>query len=648
MNRADSPQTSAAFLSEEKLVFFIEALFRIFKVGIYYPTGHAVLDQSASKCILQLREISPTLESVTIAVGRNALLVEGIKLPETSGAVKDLYLLLEKLGIRTIEIEVSITLKQLLFFVKKLLNWRMQLESTQSFISFDIADLPDSIRLGQQEFFVDEKSIILETPDDDYRQNLNEICIALGEQGLNKQQVEQCRGFLEKLSEPPEGVKTAVKGFPNATWEDVQALLYKIVTGSYSSEKNELDSVANSDINVIASIFESLESNFTDKRSKETIQFLLSHLTGRDSDQPEATQKIVQPRKKMRQLLDDDQKLTVSQLKTFIYENKIPLKVLEQITSVDSSEEMSIILQLVSPDLNEQVNENLEQKLKTILISRLNDRGISVLTGGLIHFSGSGENTYFRYLLSMVLSTLRDSETLNSLEFIVHLWNKIPSTMHVLLWPYVVNELLVLGMGEQEEIFYKATEIASNMHADRMRKLIFQLEEMDAFQEKTVALNVFNPTYIFSYKLFAVLLETSLENIVAEIIYSGLQGKPQDPLFEAVGPLLEMNTSSHCVFIRSYLTQAHLKEPPLALKMAAGQIILNFLQNITEEEKELPWLHKTIAATSSLYVKGIQVMLHKIVKERKMGVIPTWPKNCRIAAETALKSLKRPSLAELL
>lgn len=214
MDKSDAPK-STSFVSEQKLVLFIEALYRIFKVGIYYPTGHAVLDQSAIKCIQQLREISPTLECVKISIDRTSLIVENITLPETSTSVKDLYLLLEKLGIRSIELHISITLKQLLFFIKKLLAWRMQLESTQSFITFDISDLPDGIRLEQQEFFVDERAHILESPDDDYKQNLNEICLALGEQGLNKQQVEQCRALLEKLSEPlEEKKKTRLKVFP--------------------------------------------------------------------------------------------------------------------------------------------------------------------------------------------------------------------------------------------------------------------------------------------------------------------------------------------------------------------------------------------------------------------------------------------------
>ncbi|MBB1094534.1 hypothetical protein HUU61_25030, partial [Rhodopseudomonas palustris] len=76
MNKAQSPPNSTPLISEEKLVAFIEALYRIFKVGIYYPTGHAVLDQSANKCMQQLREISPTLAWVTISVGRNGLLLE--------------------------------------------------------------------------------------------------------------------------------------------------------------------------------------------------------------------------------------------------------------------------------------------------------------------------------------------------------------------------------------------------------------------------------------------------------------------------------------------------------------------------------------------------------------------------------------------
>lgn len=649
MNKAEIPQNRSILHSEEALVCFIEAFYRIFKVGIYYPVGHVVLDQVASNCILQLREISPSLKSVKIEVEGYGLLVEEMKLPETSAPVKELHLLLSKIGIRSIEIERSIALKQLLYFVKNLLAWRTEIESTQSFINFNIVDLPAGIRLEQQEFLVDEASILHEDLNNDARQSLDDLCIALGEQGLNKQQVEQCRGFLEKLSEPGKSKGNEINGFPNATWHDVQTLLYEIITGDYSLEGQGAEFVANSDVDVITSIFESLELSLSDKNSQETIRFLLSHLAKRKTDQPETVKKSARSKENLRQLLNEDQKISTSELKTFIYDNSIPIKILEHITSVDSSEEMSIILQLISSDQDKQLMENLEQKLKKILAGRLGDREKDVLVDGIKHFADSGNFVYFRQLLTMVLRTLRDSENLSSLDFVVELSRKMPNTMHLLLWPFVVNELLIVGQGEENrEIFFEAIEVASQMHSKGMKNICSQLEEMDAFQEKIVAQNIFSPSLIFSYELFAFLIETSLRDVLSEKIFSGLLAEPQDPLFEAVGPFLEIINPTHLEFVRSYLLQAHLAEPPLALKMAAGQLILEYFQNISEEEKELPWLQKTIAATAGLYVKDMQAMLCEIVKDRKMGILPTWPKNCRRAANEVLKTLKRQSLVELL
>ncbi len=649
MKKADPPQERAPRLAEAKLVAFIEAFYRVFKVGIYYPTGHAVLDQSADKCIQQLRDISPTLECVKISMDRSNLLVENIALPDASSSVNDLYRLLEKLGIRSVTLHISITVKSLLFVIKKLLAWRMQLESTQSFITFDLADLPPGIRLEQQEFLVDERAIVEESPPGDSHQHLDEICLALGEQGLNKQQVEQCRAFLEKLSKPQDSKKHSdIKGYPNATWEDVSSLLYKIVTGAYSLDKEQYDAVANNDINVIGSIFENLESTLTDKKSKETIKFLLSHLTGRVTDELDAGIESKKPQKIIRRLLENDEKLGASELKSFIYENKIPLKILEKITSVDSSEELSILLQLFSPDITEDLHGKLELRLKTILCERLNQRAKEVLAGGIIYFVNAGNMAYFRRILILVLQTLRDSEYLSSIEFMVDLWGRVPASIQIVFWPYLVNELLVVGRGENNDVFYKATEIASQLHIDRMSKLCFQLEELDACQEKKGAATFFDPTCIFSYKLFAVLFDTTLVDTVAGVVFSTMLEKPQDTLFKAVGPVLDLTKPADLAFFRAYLMQAHLKEPPLALKMAAGQIILEFLQNISEEEKTLSWVQNTIAATAGLSIEGMKDMLHKIMKEKKMGVLPTWPRNCRIAAETTLKSMKRPSLSELL
>ncbi|MCP4338607.1 MAG: hypothetical protein GY799_06875 [Desulfobulbaceae bacterium] len=648
MKTAGTPKKQHISFSEETFVSFIEAFYRIFKVGIYYPDGHVVLDQSATACIQQLREVSPSSKCVKIEVERNGLLIQKMKLPETSRSVKELHLLLAKLGIRTIEIEKSLQLKELVYFVKNVLIWRSQMETTRSLISFNIVDLPPGIRLEQLEFLVDERSILQEASNNDHRQSLNDICIALEKQGLTKQQVQQCKGFLEKISESTDATTDSFKGFPNATWADVQTLLYAIITGTNSGDEQRTNAVASSDIDVISSIFDSLELSHSDKKSKETIRFLMSHLSGRNTGPSKTVKESVRPKIKLRQLLYNDQVVSVSALKTFIFENSIPLRILEQINSVDSSEEMSIILQLISSELDKQLRENLEQKLKTILRSKLTEREKNVLVEGVKNLADSGKFESCRDLLTLVLHALRDIESHGSLDFVVELWSKMPQTMYLLIWPFVVNEFLVVGQEENKESFYEAARVASQMHIDGMKNLSSQLEELDAFQKKLVGPSVFCPKYLFSYRLFAFLLGTSLGEIIAEKIVSGLLVEPKDKMIAAVGPLLEITNVSHLTFVQSYLIQAHLEELPLTLKMAAGQIILEFLQNISEEEKHLPWLPKTIAAMAEFYLKDMESMLYKIVKEKKMCILPVWPKNCREAANDVLKSIKRPSLAELL
>ena len=177
-------------------------------------------------------------------------------------------------------------------------------------------------------------------------------------------------------------------------------------------------------------------------------------MTERQAHQPETVKKSAHSDKKIRQLLNDDQKISISELKRFIYDNSIPLKILEQITDVDSSEEMSIILQLISSNPNEQLKENLEHKLQKILLGSLAAREKDVLIDGIKHFADSGDFSYFRHLLTMVLRTLRDSENISSLEFVVELCRKMSHTMHLLLWPFVVNELLVVGMEENKKCFF--------------------------------------------------------------------------------------------------------------------------------------------------------------------------------------------------
>lgn len=631
----------------EVVGYFVESFYRVFKIGIYYPVGHVVLDQAASKCIQQLREIAGRATSVTVSIDKESVYVKDEKIPISFGSAKELHQLFYNLGIVAVVIDRTVSHKELLQFVRSLLNWRMKLETTQELISFNVDELPPSIHVDQQKFEVDEGSIREDDSVDDGEEKLDELCVSLKNQGLTGQQADQCRDLLLTLSKTSSVHRIDLKGFPNATWDDVQTLLYQIITGAYSKETGHFRSVARNDINVISSIFQSLERGLIDAKSKETIQFLVSHLTGRKDlgDKTKDKEYAVAGKKTLERY--HSEKMGISEIKKFVYENNIPVSVLGNLTAADRSEQLSIYIQLLVTCKNKELLQNILKSIENIAVTDLTERERDVLISGLKFLADFGSIELFSNSFKMVILTLRQSQTGRSLDFIVEFWAKMPYASHMLLWPFVVNELLIVGMEEKRDSFFEVLEIASHMHSDGMKSMKPQLEEMDGFRETPLADICFRSSCIYSYRLYAFLFETSLGDQLSVKVLEAFQKEPQDKLMEAVAPLLELEKTHHLEFVYNYLLQAHQKEPPLSLRMAGGEIILEYLQNITEENKSSEFLETTILAASSFYTKGIKDMLEQIVTAKKAVVIPLWPKTCRKAAENALKSLKRVSVSEL-
>lgn len=631
----------------QSLVNFIEVFYRIFKIGNYYPRGHIVLDQAAHAFIQQLRETFPSLHTVTIELDPHGLLVEKTVLPDDAPSAQGFGGMLAKLGIKSIEMQRTIPHKDLLQFVRALLTWRVQLESAATFIGFDLNNLPKTVRVTQLAYLVDENAIIPEGKEGDGNETIEEICAALGRLGLNDRQLLQCRELLAKLSLPEDETRKTLPGIPNATWQDVQNLLYRIVTRDHSRDGRISATVAQNDVSALASIFNSFEQSVTDGKAKAAINLLLSHLTGTELSRPGPPGEVAKVEVPHRESMAKPA-VSVGQIKQFVDNNRIPRKVLERITSVDRSENISIILQMYGLTEDGKLTDSCERMLATFVNGLRTVQERIVLIEGMKNFAEGGDEDRFGRVLRLVLTSCREDNNLTSFVFLKEMWHKMPNTLHIAVWPFVVNELLFVGMGEQKESFHEVTGIASHMPLEAMRSLRSQLEELDAFREQKVASDIFHPSSLCSYRLFSFLLETSLGGIVAEKVVAELQKAPQDQFIAVIAPILQSSVPRHLQFLHSYLAQIRHDSPPLALRMAAGQIILQFFENITEEQKKLPWLAGTIDVMADLQVKGTKEILDRIANERRMGLLPAWPKQCRQAAEGALNKIKSRQLSRLL
>ncbi|KJR99456.1 MAG: hypothetical protein VR65_15825 [Desulfobulbaceae bacterium BRH_c16a] len=179
-------------LEQKKLIEFLESLHRIFKIGIYYPAGHKVLDQAAEKFQRNISNVADTNRSVLIELHNETLHVAGHEISAPTGALLEIKKLILDLGIGSIEIDRAIPLPELLQLVSSLLLWRSQLQGIKEFTQADIANLPVSVRILQKEFLVDESAILPDGNGEDAEHGLHSVFQALAEQGVERDRIEQC------------------------------------------------------------------------------------------------------------------------------------------------------------------------------------------------------------------------------------------------------------------------------------------------------------------------------------------------------------------------------------------------------------------------------------------------------------------------
>ena len=186
-----------------------------------------------------LVEIVDTKRSVRVDLQGGTLLVEDIEILAESNAVREFKQLLLDLGIGTLEIDRTIPLPELLQLVRILLLGRAQLQGSKHFTRADLANVPSTVRIRQKEFLVDENSILLDESDEDAAHGLNAVFQVLAEQGLDRKQIEQCRNFLNSLSEERfAGRPINIKGLPVVSWREVRSLLVKVITRAYQLSEN--------------------------------------------------------------------------------------------------------------------------------------------------------------------------------------------------------------------------------------------------------------------------------------------------------------------------------------------------------------------------------------------------------------------------
>lgn len=633
---AAGSQDSQPHLSQKKLVEFLESLHRIFKIGIYYPAGHTVLDQAAEQFQRNLTTVADSKRSVIIEARGDAITVEQIAIEKTTRAVEEFRKLLADLGIWTMEIDHGIPLAELLQLVRGLLLGRSQLQGKKDFTMGELQDLPASVKIRQKEFMIDEASIIVGGDDDDDEgHGLNSVFEILAEQGFERTQIEQCKRFLNHLADSFSGRALDLRGLPAVTWGDVRKLLVKVVTSAYR-RKDGATIVVQNDLNALSSIFAGLERQAEDRETKETISLLIS-VFGRFS--PVQSQQAAADPVRLQEAVPV---MSVAQLQEFVSKNYVHASILERISLGDRCEELSILLQLLQGRPAEATIDRIRQNLRSVLATGLSDREVELVANGLAALLDSGATDNFEAALALVTVMLRSPSAPSSLQFLERLHRKIDPARQQAAWTVIVNELLMIGRADSAETFDRLAAVAASLSEEAMRERWQRLEEMDVFQSKKMAAEIFDPANRQSYRLFSFLLNTSMKKAISARILDGFRLHPPDWMMEAVAPLLQPLIPNHMKFLQAYLLLARNSGGvPSSMLAMAGNLVIQHLPEVSDEQKGEPWVTRTIQAMPEMQVEQTRAVLNQIVTEKKVMLIPRWPSACRKAAGEAIARLKR-------
>lgn len=621
---------------------FMSGLQRLFKIGVYYPEGHEILDTATRTFLDILQAVTEDKHTVTIHHAGDAIFIAGYELSSRHPFAREFKALLTGLGIERITLDRQIAPAEIHSFIRQLLAGRASVANTKKFIAWDMASLPQSVRIHQREYIAEGETGSVPHSSREAKENLEGLYTSLAGHGFSATEIMQCRRLIEGLPAKTANLAAEAAHLPSASWDDVARLLASIVRkrrGPLHPPGEPAD--RNSSINALGSLFRQLGGEEAGQRAQQLINLLVSavELPTADSVLPPQEDSPPPPR----HTLPGEPLFSVYELQEFVTKNSLKPKIVEQLPlAPTSTETLSILLQLARYPLSASSQLRMELMLRNILGGEIGDKHWLILRHGLSELVNDRNGTTLAIILPMVVAPLRQRQPGLPYRLFLLILQQGGRDAMALLWPYIVNELLLVGNSNNSNDYPQLCALAAAMPIDAMSSQRSRLNTLDAFSNRTVAPHLTRGITRKCYLLFAFLLGTELKRQIADRLISGFQDQPPpDPLLVGIAPLLDPDNQDHHLFLRAYLAQTAKGQLSAAVQHAAGELIISRLGALGRDRRSEPWVQGAVAALAMTAGDEVTLFLRQVQSEKNILLIPDWPPGVRDAAESVLRRLKK-------
>lgn len=630
----------------------ILALDRLFKVGPYYPPGHAACRRVTSDFQTVLKHFLGEWSKLTFRVDKGVVFLQDHPLNLDLAGAKDFHDLILTLGVDHLEIDGNASVEDLLKFVTRFLAFRNELAGVKKFQQMEFVDLPPSIRVAQRQFTtgiaiggnspetgntdkgnvaeentesspevdagdppeeIDNSNLAL-TDNLDHALNPNGTSVAAPPKlAENKRPVAE---NLDKLIDRLEGASQS--DIRSRALESVELMIKNL---GRSEKKNDDHS------DFLGAATQGTATRGANKHQKKSIQ-------KKPSEKPAEN--------KPQEIVYD---LSLPELRSALADYAGKAITEYSPPEQDNSENLSILIQLLASKQLLDVLLSMERKLDCFLQQELQPDEREIMLAGMRNILSQPESIQQNRALSLVARVFRKSKPESVIRFLGDICNDCSEDQKLRLWPYLVNELLLGQDGEDRPVYMELCRRVGGFSPEIMRTGTPTLRKLDALKKNSFSADVILPPLPELFAVFSVLLEVSHPGQIAVKLVQGLKYSSPDGVGDAVLPLISNYRHGYREFLVELLAPGQEDGPSAALLEEAGKILASDLIALSPTRRGERWVPETIASLAVLPVPGAKSILKTIKGRRFLFLFPTWSKECRNAAKKTLEQIRINELA---
>ena len=613
------------------------ALDRLMTVGTYYQPGHAQHEAVAEQCEDTVRRCLATRHTLDIEVTAEGLKVFGVDFPAGSREARRLFDLVDPLSLGVLRIKPGATAKHLQDAIAVLRTRRNNISASTAYEEIEITGMPENIEALGRSLYLRTRTGGGNALNGAYDPHLITPEMLLDGADLHKSEAEFLKiiNGLIKAGSGGDGKSGTEgpgfdlsRGLPESVLVGIQEIISSLVgTNSDPMVYNHLIDHARSalemtgDPELVELVFQQL------RKETETAAESKAHVVGMS---------------KARKRKSGPQKFNMSmaELDAAIAGLTEPYGPHENPESMDRACCLGVCVQILRAAPPRELESGAHATLRRIFgapgFSGPERRAAARIAVELL---GSDDRRRDEPLLRMMWEMLREYRPQDVGEVWREVWSILPPRLRLRAWPYTVNDIL-LGMEWKRPLEMLALYGAlSRVPVAGKSRVRYTLENLPALKTGTLSDDIFEPPPPLLFPALNVLIGTSIAPVLGPLLHDHLLRLRTHPL---AAVMLEAATEYHPgnrVVYQAILEQGVREKLTDRMVELGGRLLSLALLRLPPGERKETWIPEAINWLGKLAPENAEEVLARITSERKMLLIPAWPKHLREAAEAAWASL---------